>query len=66
MKSPQGQTVYWIGPSGAAKDASEGTDFHAVAQGFTAVTPLRVDLTDSDALAGVRSWALQAPRVAAE
>jgi 5'-nucleotidase len=63
MQSPQGHTVYWIGPSGAAKDAGEGTDFGAVAAGFTSVTPLRVDLTDTDAMAGVRTW-LAPPRAA--
>ncbi len=44
--SPRGETMYWIGSAGAAKDESEGTDFHATAQGHIAVTPLKVDLTD--------------------
>jgi 5'-nucleotidase len=56
MQSPMGTTVYWIGPIGAVKDAGEGTDFAAVAQGFTAVTPLRVDLTDAAAVSGVAQW----------
>lgn len=44
--SPRGETMYWIGAAGAAKDDSEGTDFHATAQGHVAITPLQVDLTD--------------------
>ena len=48
--SPRGETMYWIGSAGAALDEGEGTDFHATAQGHMAVTPLKVDLTDHDAL----------------
>jgi len=33
-QSPRGDTIYWVGPSGLAKDAGEGTDFHAAANGF--------------------------------
>ncbi len=44
--SPRGDTLYWIGPAGDAREASEGTDFHAVANGQVSITPLQVDLTD--------------------
>ena len=60
--SPRGETMYWIGGAGAAKDASEGTDFHAIAQGHVAMTPLQVDLTDHDRLA---YWAQAAARLSA-
>ncbi len=52
--SPHGETMYWIGGAGPAKDGADGTDFHATAQGHVSITPLQVDLTDHDALA---SWA---------
>ncbi|MGZ8319771.1 MAG: 5'/3'-nucleotidase SurE [Telluria sp.] len=42
---PRGRDIYWIGPPGATRDAGEGTDFHATAQGQVSVTPLQVDLT---------------------
>ena len=29
-QNPRGETVYWVGAAGAAADAGEGTDFHAV------------------------------------
>lgn len=48
--SPRGETMYWIGAAGPAMDDSEGTDFHATAQGHVAVTPLKVDLSDHEAL----------------
>ena len=44
--NPRGETMYWIGAAGSAKDDAEGTDFHATAMGHIAVTPLQVDLTD--------------------
>jgi 5'-nucleotidase len=44
-RDPQGREIFWIGPSGAAKDAGEGTDFHATADGWVSVTPLQIDLT---------------------
>ena len=51
MPNPRGDTMYWIGGAGAAADAAEGTDFHATAAGHVAITPLKVDLTDHEALA---------------
>lgn len=44
-KDPHGREIFWIGPAGKAKDAGEGTDFHATANGCVSITPLQVDLT---------------------
>lgn len=44
--SPRGDPIYWIGPAGDAREAGEGTDFHATATGMVSITPLHVDLTD--------------------
>jgi 5'-nucleotidase len=44
--SPRGETIFWIGPAGDARDAGEGTDFKATAEGQVSITPLQVDLTD--------------------
>ena len=30
--NPRGETIYWIGPAGDAREAGEGTDFHATAR----------------------------------
>ena len=48
--SPRGETMYWIGGAGAAKDDADGTDFHATVQGHVSLTPLKTDLTDHDYL----------------
>ncbi len=55
-KNPRGETVYWVGSAGAAADAGEGTDFHAVAHGYVSVTPLQFDLTDRELMGGVANW----------
>ncbi|MDB5929985.1 MAG: 5-nucleotidase / 3-nucleotidase / exopolyphosphatase [Polaromonas sp.] len=48
--SPRGESMYWIGGAGPAKEAGEGTDFHATTHGFVSITPLQVDLTDHERL----------------
>ncbi|HEX5314385.1 MAG TPA: 5'/3'-nucleotidase SurE [Gammaproteobacteria bacterium] len=53
---PRGLPVYWVGEPGAAADAADGTDFAAIAAGAVSVTPLTVNLTRRDALAGVEDW----------
>ena len=55
--NPRGEPIYWIGPSGTARDASEGTDFHAVANGHVSITPLQLDLTHTQMLPAARDWA---------
>ncbi len=52
--NPRGETIYWIGPAGDARDAGEGTDFHATANGQVSITPLQVDLTSH---ASLGAWA---------
>ena len=53
---PRGRPVYWVGPAGEGADAGEGTDFHAVANGYVSVTPLQVDLTRYTALEEIGEW----------
>ncbi|MDP1742945.1 MAG: 5'/3'-nucleotidase SurE [Polaromonas sp.] len=58
--SPRGETMYWIGGAGPAKEEGEGTDFHATQQRFISITPLQVDLTDHERLP---YWAQTAARL---
>ena len=55
-RSPRGETVYWVGAAGAAADAGEGTDFQAVEQRFVSITPLQIDLTHREQMAGLAEW----------
>ncbi len=54
--SPRGETLYWIGSAGDAREAGEGTDFHATASGCVSITPLQIDLTDHHHLAHWADW----------
>jgi len=54
--TPRNETVYWVGAAGAAQDAGEGTDFHAVANGYVSVTPLQIDLTHVAQIASIGDW----------
>ena len=59
LRTPRGDTAYWIGPAGGAQDAGPGTDFHAVEQRRVSITPLQVDLTFPGQLALVKDWLAQ-------
>ena len=56
-RSPRGETIWWIGPAGSAREAGPGTDFHAVAERWVSITPLDVDLTGTRLLPEVERWA---------
>ncbi|MEO6566016.1 MAG: 5'/3'-nucleotidase SurE [Casimicrobiaceae bacterium] len=55
-QNPRGETVYWVGSAGAAADAGEGTDFHAVGTEHVSVTPLQIDLTHRERMPEVAGW----------
>lgn len=58
---PRGRPIYWIGPAGPEQDAGDGTDFHAVREGYVSITPLQVDLTHYASLESLQSWIEQHP-----
>lgn len=60
--SPRGDTIYWIGPAGDAREAGAGTDFHATANGCVSITPLQVDLTEHATLPQWRARLGDGPR----
>ena len=53
---PRGRTIYWIGKAGAAADAGEGTDFYAVDNNFVSITPIRIDLSQTEKNAELNEW----------
>ncbi len=53
---PRERPIYWIGPPGSEQDAGEGTDFHAVRNGYVSITPIQVDLTRYEALDKIAGW----------
>jgi 5'-nucleotidase len=55
-KNPRGETVYWVGPAGAAREAGPGTDFNALERNAVSVTPLQMDLTHAGQIPLVSDW----------
>jgi 5'-nucleotidase len=56
LKTPRGDTVYWVGAAGQPNDGGEGTDFFAVSNNFVSITPLQADLTAHEALPQLKDW----------
>jgi len=56
LRDPRGNEVFWIGASGDPLDNAEGTDFHAVQEGWISVTPLDSDMTRYAVLDVVSDW----------
>lgn len=54
--NPRGKEGYWIAAAGDAEDGGQGTDFHAVMQGYVSITPLQLDRTFKEAFDGTQSW----------
>jgi 5'-nucleotidase len=53
---PRGRTHYWVGAGPPEWEALEGTDMGAVHEGFVAITPLHMDLTNHRGLALMADW----------
>ena len=55
-QNPRGEPIWWVGPVGDAAVGGEGTDFHAINEGYVSVTPLSIDLTAWSELDAVEKW----------
>ena len=53
---PRGKAYFWIGEEVLNSNNDEGTDYHAVEQGFVSVTPMRSDMTNHQALIRIADW----------
>ena len=53
---PRGRTHYWLGAGPPEWEALDGTDMGAVHEGFVAVTPVHLDLTNHRGLALMAAW----------
>jgi len=56
--NPRGKQGFWLAVAGEVEDGSEGTDFHAVQQGFVSVTPLQIGRPELS-LDGLKAWLLE-------
>ena len=53
---PWGRKIYWYGSLGPELDAGEGTDFHAVANGYASITPLQIDMSAYKSMERLQQW----------
>ncbi len=53
---PWDRDIYWYGKLGSELDCGEGTDFHAIANGFASITPLTVDMTAYNSMKNINEW----------
>lgn len=53
---PRGREGFWLGVAGDFEDAGEGTDFHAVENGYVSVTPIQADMTCHEILNNMSQW----------
>jgi len=53
---PRGTPYYWFGGPPPTGVSEPGTDFHSVATGHVAITPIKLDLTDRTLLERIHSW----------
>ncbi|NRQ44025.1 5'/3'-nucleotidase SurE [Rheinheimera sp. YQF-2] len=53
---PWGRKIYWYGSLGPELDAGEGTDFHAIANGYASVTPLQIDMSAYKSMDRLKQW----------
>ena len=56
QQSPRGEDIYWIGLSGLPEYDGEGTDFHAVKNGYVSITPIQVDMTAHHSINALQRW----------
>lgn len=54
--NPRGKQCYWLAGVGEVEDGEEGTDFHAVSQGYVSITPLQLDRTFHPQMDEVKQW----------
>jgi len=56
LKTPRGETMYWVGAAGKPNDGGEGTDFYAVENNYVSISPIQVDLTKHNQLNELKNW----------
>jgi 5'-nucleotidase len=56
QSNSDGTPYYSFGPPSLPNDNTQGTDFHAIEQGYVSITPLTVDLTHFESLHSLKNW----------
>lgn len=62
-RDPRGRKYYWLGGGECDFDYVDGTDCHAVHEGFISVTPLHLDLTNFQSFESLSLWNADYPPI---
>jgi 5'-nucleotidase len=65
-QDPRRGVYYWIGGEPTPAGAGPESDLAAVLEGYAAITPLQLDLTDSRTLEKISRWQITVPQPAAD
>jgi 5'-nucleotidase len=55
-KDPRGKTYYWIGGGDPTWEGPEGSDYHAIQEGYISITPIQLDLTNHRVIPDLKEW----------
>jgi len=56
IQDKEDMSLYWIGENGKEAENGPGTDFYAIKNNYVSITPLQIDLTNTDEIDKVDSW----------
>jgi len=56
IQDKEDSLLYWIGENGKEADNGPGTDFYAIRNNYVSITPLQIDLTNTDEIDKVDTW----------
>jgi len=56
IQDKEDSLLYWIGENGKEAENGPGTDFYAIRNNYVSITPLQIDLTNTDEIDKVDSW----------
>ncbi|MEE9219243.1 MAG: 5'/3'-nucleotidase SurE [Acidobacteriota bacterium] len=65
-RDPRGSVYYWIGGEPTPISTDPDSDLAAILQGYAAITPLKLDLTDQHTLEQIAAWSFHASARAGE
>ena len=52
------KTFFWIGKENSHWGNQDGTDYQAVKKGFVSITPLKLDITNYEAIEEIKKWGI--------
>jgi 5'-nucleotidase len=58
---PRGKDYFWIGGGEPGWNRDDSSDFSAVSTGYVSVTPLKLDMTDSETISELQKWDMKWP-----